>query len=332
MTATINRPDMTTNRTARNPYVIAPDNAQHIDQLTVIRAHESWVRDLAISQDGVLLASAANDRTVRLWDLRAYEPELLYTFADHQGAVWSAVFSADDTLIASTSGDSLIRIWDITDQPYEFIRLADHVGAVYHAAFSPNGRLLASASHDHTVRLRDISKMRLSGRVGTGVMLNHISHVYSLSFSTDGSVRSRDSVIRLWEIHNTDLARIPQTQSHMVGHQSWVNCVVFMPGSTVLASGSHDQTVRLWDTRQQVQLQAFHGHQESVTAVAFSPDNDLIASGSKDHTVRIWSVSTGQELACIQQHTSVNAVVFSPDGTRILFAGGDGLIHVWGLP
>jgi WD40 repeat protein len=67
--------------------------------------------------------------------------------------------------------------------------------------------------------------------------------------------------------------------------------VAFSPDGRLVATGSDDHTVRVWDARTGRELRRYTGHTDTVTGVAFSPDGRQVLSGSDDKTVRLWEVS-----------------------------------------
>jgi len=127
------------------------------------------------------------------------------------------------------------------------------------------------------------------------------------------------------------LARPPlPPQRTLAGHTDWVYSVAFSPDGKLLASGSSDSTVKLWDAATWQVVRTLSGHTYTVMSVAFSPDGTLLASGSSHDTVKLWDVGTGVEVRTLSGHTdTVLSVAFSPDGTLLASGSMDNTVKLW---
>ena len=116
----------------------------------------------------------------------------------------------------------------------------------------------------------------------------------------------------------------------LIGHSDDVHCVTFSPDGTILASASHDTSIKLWRVEDGALIRTLLAHTSTAFSVAFSPDGEILASTSQDHTVRLWRSNDGQQITTLTGHSAgIESVKFSPDG-RILASGStDRIIKLW---
>ena len=80
------------------------------------------------------------------------------------------------------------------------------------------------------------------------------------------------------------------------GHTNYVYSVAFNPNGKLIASGSRDYTVRIWNVQDGKEIYKLTGHRSYVFCVAFSPNRKFIASGSDDKTILIWNLADGKKV------------------------------------
>ncbi|PWI64590.1 hypothetical protein PCL_09520 [Purpureocillium lilacinum] len=218
---------------------------------------------------------------------------VITTLEGHGSSVSSVAFSPDGKLVASGSYDKTIKIWDAETGEVQRA-LAGHGEWVRSVALSPDGKLVASGSDDKTIKIWDTA----TGEAQR-TLVGHGSSVRSVTFSPDG-------------------------------HGSSVSSVAFSPNGKLVASGSYDKTIKIWDAETGEALRTLVGHGGWVRSVTFSPDGKFVASGSDDNTIKIWDAATGEAQRTLAGHGySVSSVVFSPNCKRVASGSYDNTIKIW---
>ena len=191
------------------------------------------------------------------------------------------------------------------------------------AAVSPDGREIAAAGADHKIRRWDLASGKAIGELLTGHTDNepptgHTDNMDAVGYSPDGrwiiSWRFGDHTARIWDAHSD------QEHNILIFHDTALSTSDFNHDGLLLATGSKDGTIRLWNTATGAQVgEPIRGHDGWVTSIAFNPDGSLLASTGVDGAVRLWNVATHQPaLPLLPGHDGpVESLRFSPDGHRL---------------
>lgn len=185
----------------------------------------------------------------------------------HDRAISQVRISPDGRWIASASADATAMLWD-AETGAHVDTLVGHMAGVSCLAWSPDSETIATGSDDKAIRLWNRTtgdpahatgaeeNPHRQGRIGTSAR--------GIGGRTDGGVRGSGG------------------RKPLLGHHNYVYCLKFSPKGNILASGSYDEAVFLWDVRAGRLMRSLPAHSDPVSGIDFCLDGTLVASCSTD--------------------------------------------------
>ena len=207
-----------------------------------------FVRAMAMSPDGKLLAIGGDDDAVQLWDVASAKPQA--KLVEHKDWVTAIAFSGDGKWLASGANDESLTLWESAGSSYKKVRnlpappmpppkTPTDPAPIRALAFSPDAKMLAVGLANGKIDLINLGDGKIL-RSLTG----HTSAITSLGFHPSAPLlvsSSKDRTLRLWNPANG------QAYKTLEGHGAWIEGFAFTTQFTRIASVSADQTVRIWD-------------------------------------------------------------------------------------
>ncbi len=305
-----------------------------------------------ISLDGQRVTGVGEDGQVFVWEVAAGQtPRLVQRFATHPTRLRLIAFSADGQIVAVGNRNGQVQVRSLANGG-EILRLAVASGSIVALALGRNRdrQWLATGGKEGDLCLWSLPDGRLLRVVETQAGV-----IDALAFSPDGDFLTSshgDQAVRVWAI-DTPIVANSQPDLRLVhtlpGHSQIIWSVAFAPrppkketgqrARLLVASGSSDQTVRVWDGEMGHSLYTLRGQPRALGSLAIVPwpaaqNGDwLLAAVGYDRLVHLWQGQGSQTDPTPRSLAGKNGplytVAISPDGRTLASAGRDLSISIW---
>ncbi|KAI8078256.1 WD40-repeat-containing domain protein [Gilbertella persicaria] len=284
------------------------------------RAHCLGVNSLAIdtTREGGVLYSAGRDGVVASWDLHLkFKREQEYCTLDdptettpkatckafsqmHTDWVNDIVLCQGNTCVVSASNDRTIKLWKPSSDMKAAHTIGHHMDYAKCLTYASQPGWVASGGLDRRINIWDIEKSEASLTIDAGPV-----HHY-----TDNTSENTNTM------HNNS-------------SKCSIYALAVNPSGTLMASGSPEKVVRLWDPRSGKRISKLTGHTDNIRALLISDDGQYILSGSSDSTIKLWSVKAQRCLTTYETHPdSVWSLYSNHPELKVFYSGSrDGLVN-----
>ncbi|KIY50441.1 WD40 repeat-like protein [Fistulina hepatica ATCC 64428] len=294
------------------------------------------------------VALATNSSLIRIYDVTTLDSRLL---DGHTDIVLALDHDADGRVLASGSKDQTARLWvPRTEGNWEYTCIAvcnghtQSIGALAMARSAEGGlRFMFTGSQDRTIKMWDLSAVQtavpgaepvrctsLATQTAHDKDINALDVAPNDRFLVSGS---QDRTAKIFAIEYT-VGSAPRGELRLVGtcrgHKRGVWTVRFGRAERVLATGSSDKTVKLWNLSDFSCVKTFEGHTNSVLRVDFFNAGMQLVSSASDGLVKVWNVREEECVTTLDNHTDkIWALAVSHDEKTIVSAAADSVVTFW---
>ncbi|KAJ3428050.1 wd repeat-containing protein wdr-5.2-related [Anaeramoeba flamelloides] len=229
-----------------------------------------------------------------------------------------------DTL-ATGCEDGALKLWDLKTGKLKNTFRIDN-SSITSISYSPDGKTIATCCLcDQIVKLWDSDTGKFKAELkGPNYKKFQLFKPFPMDYPTSNHSRAR--VVLRKKSNNLGDSKA----TRLTGHTKWVNCLAYSPDGKTIATGSNDETIKLWNADNGELKKTLAGHTQCVNCLAYSPDGKTIATGSNDDTIKLWNADNGELKKTWRGHTKwVTCLVYSADGGILATASQDQTIKIW---
>lgn len=290
-----------------------------------LHGHRSDVRAVALSADGLLLASCSSEG-VKVWSTATYT----CTRSCRTGYGVAVAFAPGERFVLVGTKEGRLQGVD-TSTGEMTLDVEAHEGAVWSIAVRPDGRGLMSGGADKIVKFWDftVTNAQLGLSLTREMAMSH--DVLCVRFSNTKVASKLMLAVGLLD-HTVKVFYDDSLKFFLslYGHKLPVTCLDISGDSTLLASGSADKTVKLWGLDFGDCHRSLLGHEDTVTSLRWQPQTHLLFSASKDGVIKYWDADRFEQILHLPGHSGpVWAIDVSFDSAICCSGGADRSLRVW---
>jgi len=296
--------------------------------------HHGSINQLSFFSDGSKIVSCSDDKTVKVWDVRSFQCEMILNHPDKVTSVSMSNIADSGSKLVSGCLDGKVRMWVVKSgrcetAPSLILEKPPGPGggssscSVSSVDISGDGAIIVSGSDDKTVSVWDTK----TGKCLKAHEGKHQDKVTCVSISRDGTwiiSGSSDMTIQMWRTQ-------PHEWVREVSVAFEVNKISFSRDGSMFVD-SNNERCSIWDTQSGQLVRTFTGvHTAWRMSASFSWDGSKVVTGSADKSICVWDVKTGYcETHFLAHREGVTSVLFSPnDPTMVVSGSMDHTLRFW---
>lgn len=288
-----------------------------------LKGHTSVVQDVSFNQTGSMLVSCSSDLSLKLWDFQTYE--CVKTLRGHDHNVSCARFLPSGEQIVSCSRDTSIKFWEVSTG-YCLRTLCGHTDWVRSLAISSDGTLLASCGNDQTAAIWQLESAPSIGSNAQAnqplmILRDHTHVVECVAFAPSkkrqapSAPGSQVSSTDAFSVSNEDPTKGALAMAEISNGPSQ---------GELIATGSRDRSVKLWDVFSGLCLMTFSDHDNWVRGIIYHPSGNFLISCSDDRSIRVFDIKNRRCIRAIDEaHAHFVTSIAMSSTSAVLVSGRD---------
>ncbi|UCF07668.1 MAG: hypothetical protein JSW28_08500, partial [Thermoplasmata archaeon] len=269
----------------------------------ILRGHKDTITQIAWSPDGRFLATPSVDKTIRIWDVA--RGECVAVLEGHRSGVTCVAWSPDNKYIASGSHDGTIRYWNISLKKCEKSPIRFPDDSLLDISWTPSGKHLICSTATPKNNPIATEGWSWNYQKGKPKELSQLTiTLQEFALSPDGKLIASAGYHP--DIGYLDILKSINGESIITLDKSseWRNSydVTWAPNGRIIATGSQDGAVYLWDPHTGELTHILEGHTENeVDSVSFNYNGQILASHAEDRTIRFWRCDKWEAIAILYE-------------------------------